>query len=410
MSDSSSSNNHRRANPPHLAVRLSKQFRSHFQPESEPEQPTEPRESQNNSPIESRESQNTLFSQQLPNLPTPPTKPSLLPAIQRQRSRHYEEEHTANLNETFARLENFHQTEPPTIQTRPIETQEMPSQGSSTVTAHSQSESEISYRSQREGSPMESNEPYRGSKTLAANTFGYRANNPEYNVYQPMQSSKGKGPPGNPDGGGGGGGGGGGFFGQPQQHNPQNNYRGIKYDLPKEFNGTAQDYQRWKEQLSLYFLANRDQLPSDHDIIICALYNMGEGASFWRRDFLTHHMQNGVPTFGSTEAFWQALDQSFLPFNESESFLRKWLTLKQLQRPVETYIMEFRILANRAGVRETQQLIHQFREGLDPSIAIRAISKHPGNNLEEWFTAARAAEETERMEADYYRRHPQIYS
>ncbi|KAF5348122.1 hypothetical protein D9756_010742 [Leucocoprinus leucothites] len=257
----------------------------------------------------------------------------------------------------------------------------MPSQGSSTITAHSQSESKTSYRSQREGSPMESNKPYRGSEVLAANMFGYRANNPEYNVYQPIQQGfKGKGPLGNPDGGGGGGGG---FFGQLQQQNPQNNYRGIKYNLPREFNGTAQDYQRWKEQLSLYFLANHDQLPSDHNIIIYALYNMGEGASFWQRDFLIHHMQNGVPTFGSTEAFWQALDQSFLPFNESKSFLRKWLTLKQLQRPVEIYIMEFRILANRAGVRETQQLIHQFQEGLDPSIAIQAISKHPGNNLEE---------------------------
>ncbi|KAF5355636.1 hypothetical protein D9756_004423 [Leucocoprinus leucothites] len=210
-------------------------------------------------------------------------------------------------------------------------------------------------------------------------------------------------------GGGGGGGGGGGFFGQPQQ-NPQNNYRGIKYDLPREFNGTAQDNQRWKEQLSLYFLANCDQLPSDHNIIICALYNMGEGASFWQRDFLTHHMQNGVPTFSSAEAFWQALDQLFLPFNKSESFLRKWLALKQLQRPIETYIMEFRILANQAGVRETQQLIHQFQEGLDLSIAICTISKHPENNLEEWFTVAHVVEETERMEADYYQRHPQIYS
>ncbi|KAF5348818.1 hypothetical protein D9756_009867 [Leucocoprinus leucothites] len=286
----------------------------------------------------------------------------------------------------------------------------MPSQGSSTITTPSQSDSEISYRSQRAGSLMESSEFNRRAKVLAANTFGYRANNPEYNVYQPVpQGFKGKGLPGSPDGGGGGGrgeggggggGGGGGFFGQPQQQQPQQYNRGVKYDLPKEFNGITQDYQRWKEQLALYFLANHDQFPSDHDTIICALYNMGEGASFWRRDFLTHHMQNGVPTFGTTNAFWQALDQSFLLFNEGESFLRKWLTLKQMQRPVETYIMEFRILANQARVQETQQLIHQFREGLNLSIAICAISKHPGNNLEEWFMAACAADETERMEAD----------
>ncbi|KAF5347122.1 hypothetical protein D9756_010947 [Leucocoprinus leucothites] len=240
----------------------------------------------------------------------------------------------------------------------------MPSQGSSTITTPSQLDSKVSYRSQRAGSPMESSEFNRGAKVLAANTFRYRANNPEYNVYQPVsQGFKGKGPLGSPDRGSGGGGGGG-FFGQAQQQQPQHYNRGVKYDLPKEFNGTTQDYQRWKEQLTLYFLANHDQFPSDHDTIICALYNMGEGASFWRRDFLTHHMQNGVPTFSTTDSFWQALDQLFLPFNEGESFLRKWLALKQMQRPVETYIMEFQFLANQAGVQETQQLIHQFREGL----------------------------------------------
>ncbi|KAF5356979.1 hypothetical protein D9756_006352 [Leucocoprinus leucothites] len=392
MSDSSSSNNRSRADPPHLAARLSKQFQSHFHPESEPEQPTS-----ENPSTKSREPQNTLFTQQSPKLPTPQqnhlysqpskdneadtmkkkTKPiSMKPLLDstisiRQNPLHSESNQLKPkkcLHKDLPLLPPIHNQNPkPLTDHKEEDHQWNPTKPTEDPKPWQQTHLDIGQTTQNTTSTNQYNKVSKGKDCLEVQT--------EEEVEEEVEVEE----------------------DSLDNHNNQTHKTITEESNMTYPESSTAPLKITKDGKSNFRSTSWQTVINSHPIMTSSSVH----STTWEKE---------VPTFSSAEAFWQALDQSFRPFNESKSFLRKWLALKQLQRPIKTYIMEFRILANRARVRETQQLIHQFQESLDPSIAIRAISKHPGNNLEEWFMAARAAEETERMEADYYRRHPQIYS
>ena len=75
--------------------------------------------------------------------------------------------------------------------------------------------------------------------------------------------------------------------------------------------------------------------------------------------------------------------------------------LKQLSRPVDEYISEFRVFATYAGLTDVSQLIHLFRQGLDSDIAIQAIRRGPDNNLQAWIEAAKQGDKIIHMEKIY---------
>jgi len=76
---------------------------------------------------------------------------------------------------------------------------------------------------------------------------------------------------------------------------------------------------------------------------------------------------------GTMENFLAALDSAFQPFDMEGDTLQQLHALKQLSRPVDEYVSEFRVFATRAGLIDVSQLIHLFRQGLDSDIAIQAI-------------------------------------
>jgi len=73
------------------------------------------------------------------------------------------------------------------------------------------------------------------------------------------------------------------------------------------------------------------------------------------------------------ENFLAALNSAFQLFNMEEDALWQLHALKQLSRPVDKYISEFRVFAICAGLIDVSQLIYLFQQGLDSDIAIQAI-------------------------------------
>jgi len=104
---------------------------------------------------------------------------------------------------------------------------------------------------------------------------------------------------------------------------------------------------------------------------------------------------------GTMENFLAALDSAFQPFNMEGNALRQLYALKQLSRPVDEYVSEFRVFATHAGLTDVSQLIHLFRQGLDSDIAIQAIQRGPDNNLQAWIEAAKQGEEIIYMKRIY---------
>ena len=73
---------------------------------------------------------------------------------------------------------------------------------------------------------------------------------------------------------------------------------------------------------------------------------------------------------GTIDNFLAALDSAFQPFDIEGDTLRQLHALRQLSRPVDEYISEFRVFATCAGLTDVSQLIYLFRQGLDSNIAI----------------------------------------
>jgi len=149
-------------------------------------------------------------------------------------------------------------------------------------------------------------------------------------------------------------------------------------------------------------LAHNNNFPDKHTAIMFMLYHMDKKALVWRMEFMAAHTVSGQGIHLRTmDNFLAALDSAFQPFDMEGDTLRQLHALKQLSRPVDEYVSEFRVFATRAGLTDISQLIHLFRQGLDPDIAIQAIRRGPNNNLQAWIEAAKQGEEIICMERIY---------
>jgi len=121
-------------------------------------------------------------------------------------------------------------------------------------------------------------------------------------------------------------------------------------------------------------LAYNNNFPDEHTAIMFMLYYMDKKALVWRTEFMAAYTVSGQGIYlGTMDNFLAALDLAFQPFDMEGDTLQQLHALKQLSRPVDKYVSEFRVFAIRAGLTDVSQLIHLFRQGLDPDITIQAI-------------------------------------
>jgi len=121
-------------------------------------------------------------------------------------------------------------------------------------------------------------------------------------------------------------------------------------------------------------LVHNNNFPDKHTTIMFMLYHMDKKALVWRIEFMAAHTVSGQGIhLGTMENFLAALDLAFQPFDMEGDVLQQLHALKQLSRPVDKYVSEFRVFATCARLADVLQLIHLFRQGLDSDIAIQAI-------------------------------------
>ena len=60
---------------------------------------------------------------------------------------------------------------------------------------------------------------------------------------------------------------------------------------------------------------------------------------------------------GTMENFLAALDSAFQPFDMKEDILQQLYALKQLSRPVDEYVSEFRVFATCARLSYSEKMI-----------------------------------------------------
>jgi len=140
-----------------------------------------------------------------------------------------------------------------------------------------------------------------------------------------------------------------------------------------------------------------------HDTaIMFMLYYMDKKALVWRTEFMAAHTVSGQGIYLETmENFLAALNSAFQSFDMEGEALRQLHALKQLSRPVDEYVSEFRVFATHVRLTDVLQLIYLFRQGLDSNIAIQVIRRGPNNNLQAWIEVAQQGEEIICMERIY---------
>jgi len=118
-------------------------------------------------------------------------------------------------------------------------------------------------------------------------------------------------------------------------------------------------------------LVHNNNFPDEHTAIMFMLYYMNKKALVWRTEFMAAHTVSEQDIYlGTMKNFLAALDSAFQPFDMEGDALWQLYALKQLSRPVDKYVSEFRVLAIHTGLPDVSQLIHLFRQGLDSDIAI----------------------------------------
>jgi len=85
-----------------------------------------------------------------------------------------------------------------------------------------------------------------------------------------------------------------------------------KYAQPDKFDRDPRNYQKWKEDCSLYMLIHSNNFPDKHTAIMFMLYHMDKKALVWRMEFMVAHTvsEQGIH-LGTMENFLAALDSAF---------------------------------------------------------------------------------------------------
>jgi len=93
-------------------------------------------------------------------------------------------------------------------------------------------------------------------------------------------------------------------------------------------------------------LAHKHSFPDEHTSIMFMLYYIDKKALVWKIEFMVAHIVSEQRIhLGTMENFLVALDLVFQLFNIEEDPLWQLHALKQLSRPVDKYISEFRVFA-----------------------------------------------------------------
>ena len=119
-----------------------------------------------------------------------------------------------------------------------------------------------------------------------------------------------------------------------------------KYTQLDKFDRDPRYYQKQKEDYLLYMLAHKYSFPDKHTPIMFMLYYIDKKALVQKIEFMVvYTVSEQRIHLKIIKNFLTALNLAFQLFNMKKDPLWQLHALKQLSRPVDKYIFEFRVFA-----------------------------------------------------------------
>jgi len=149
-----------------------------------------------------------------------------------------------------------------------------------------------------------------------------------------------------------------------------------KCKLPKDFDGDEAKFKTWLRMVEAYLQANKNMFPNNTERINYMLSTMNIGkATRWAEHFLDTHT-NEQREFSLNQTllqFYQLLEKSFDVRRTQERAQTDLAVLKQKTGDLENYIINFNVLASKAGFilsgsTENPMLPPAFLKGLSPML------------------------------------------
>jgi len=170
---------------------------------------------------------------------------------------------------------------------------------------------------------------------------------------------------------------------------------------PKDFNGDESKYKLWIQMVENYLIANAQRFLTDQLAILFAISYMTEGrAADWASHYIDTHQTDGkfLPTDTWVE-FKKLLEKSFDIRKTKQKAQTDFSVLKHKPGHLEEYILDFRMLAQRAGFVlqgiENPMLAVDFLRGLHPTLRVKIVQqKNAPTTLEEIIEDARAFDQS----------------
>ena len=172
---------------------------------------------------------------------------------------------------------------------------------------------------------------------------------------------------------------------------------------PKDFDGDKAKFKTWLRMVEAYLQANKNMFPDDTERInyILSTMNLGK-ATRWAEHFLNMHT-NDQREFNPNQTllqFYQLLEKSFDIRRTQERAQTDLAVLKQKTGDLENYIIDFNVLASKAGFilpgsTENPMLAPAFMKGLNSMLRRKIIEqKEPPKMLQGIIDDARKYEQS----------------
>ena len=160
----------------------------------------------------------------------------------------------------------------------------------------------------------------------------------------------------------------------------------IRLNNPKPYNGDRNDLNKFIQSCNAYLDLNADIFNSDKKKILFVLSYMTEGtAEAWKEVFMDE--KNG--TYGTFLTFITELKNTFSAADTEGEARAQLRQLRQGKDTADEYIAQFRILAGRAKLTDSKQLIEYFIEGINTGILQKIFGQNPlPATINDWYTSA----------------------
>jgi hypothetical protein len=171
---------------------------------------------------------------------------------------------------------------------------------------------------------------------------------------------------------------------------------GPKPSPPADFDGDRTKGRSFLNSVKWYMRSRGKEFRDDAHRIAWTLSYMKGGRALTFVNQVTRHTElEGTLPYENWTAFWQELEDRFLPLDESEEAMNMLETERYFQgrRTVDDYCDQFQDLVDHAGYGDGRQVVMKFRRGLEATIADAVATMKEGrpkdDDLKGWIKTAK---------------------